>query len=125
MKYNKKRKDLRPSFSDISIVVIVQLFCQEIHFIISKEVNLFFVCTPGVAVYDFVMGEVMDKKSGKNFIVIMMIVSFAGAVGTFINGIFALLGTGGKEPAVGRMFVIAACFLAAGLIFRMVVRRQR
>gem|GEM_PF-2645781 len=85
---------------------------------------MFFVCTVSRAVYIFVTGEVMAKKSGKSFIVIMMIASFAAAVGTFINGIFALLGTGGKEPAVARMFVIGACFLAAGVIFRMVLQRE-
>lgn len=70
------------------------------------------------------MGEIMNKKSEKGFIIIMMVASFAAAAGTFINGIFALLGTGGKEPAVARMFIIAACFFVAGLIFRMVLQRE-
>ncbi len=69
----------------------------------------------------------MTKKSVKSnsLLVGIMIFAYAAAVGTLINAIFAVAGTGGKDPSVVRLFTIAICFFIAGTILKKVIKKQR
>jgi len=64
-----------------------------------------------------------SKDTVKKMLIISMILAFGMAITSFINGVFSMLLKGGDNAM--RSFYISLCFAAAGIIFRMTIKRQR
>jgi len=64
------------------------------------------------------------KKDSRMPLLFIMLTAYAMGVGATINGVFRMVGSGGKDPEALRTFLIAICFIIAATILRRTITRR-